>query len=491
MRFSADVVVELICYRRYGHNEGDEPYFTQPLMYEKIKGRKPVSEVYGEKLKEAGFDAGEMEDFARGARECMEGAFGAETKVAPAGFKGEWSAFRREYEPVCTETGVDATLLRKLAAALAAVPEGFRAHPKVEALFRKRAEAVRSGERIDWANAEALAFASLLGEGVPVRLSGQDSRRGTFNQRHCVLVDMQNEKPYVPFDSVCAPGARFMAYDSLLSEAGVLGFEYGYSTEAPGTLAIWEAQYGDFANGAQVIIDQFIVSGATKWDRGSGLVMLLPHGYEGQGAEHSSARVERFLQLCAGNNIQVAAPSTPAQYFHLLRRQVRQPFRLPLVVLAPKSLLRQPLCISRLDDFTAGCFREVLPAEGAPEKVKAVLICSGKIYFEILQKQRAESRNDVALVRLEQFYPFRADLLAKELSRFRNGKTFAWVQEEPRNMGGWSFIRPHLAQLLGREPAYVGREENASPATGSHRQHKIEQEKIVADALRPVTGKRR
>jgi 2-oxoglutarate dehydrogenase E1 component len=373
--------------------------------------------------------------------------------------------------------------LQSLAAALAVIPQGFTPHPKIASLLEKRHAAVSAGEGIDWANAEHLAFASLLEEGTSVRVSGQDVRRGTFSQRHALLVDMQTEAHHVPLDTVAARGGTFRIYDSMLSENAVLGFEYGYSLETPNGLVIWEAQYGDFANGAQVVIDQFVASGETKWDRVSGLVMLLPHGYEGQGAEHSSARIERFLELCADNNLQVAYPSTPAQYFHLLRRQVRQSFRKPLIVFTPKSLLRHPRCVSRLDDLCDAWFQEVLPDRENPEKIRAVLICSGKIYFELRQRREEAQRDDVALVRVEQLYPLRTDLLREALAGYHGAERFAWVQEEPANMGGWGFIRPHLAELLGREPAYVGRAAAPSPAVGSHRLHKMEQERIIAAAF--------
>ncbi|HKZ16518.1 MAG TPA: 2-oxoglutarate dehydrogenase E1 component [Geobacteraceae bacterium] len=483
-KFGRDVVVELICYRRHGHNEGDEPYFTQPLMYEKIKTRPPVHRVYAEVLIGEGVDAGLIEEMTKEITERLEGSFEKKPVRRIVGFKGQWSGYQREYSPTKIETGVPEKTLRNMADLLAVVPANFTPHPKIDALLKKRRKAVREGENIDWANAETLAFASLLSEGVSVRLSGQDSTRGTFNQRHCVLTDIKTEKTSIPLNAVAAQGARFHPYDSMLSEAGVLGFEYGYSQESPDMLTIWEAQYGDFVNGGQVIIDQFVASGETKWGRGSGLVMLLPHGYEGQGAEHSNARIERFLQLSAENNMQVVFPSTPAQYFHLLRRQVKQPFRIPLVVFTPKSLLRHPLFVSSLDEFTGGWFREILPGADNPEKITAVLVCSGKISIELMEKRIKEGREDVAIVRIEQLYPLRSDLLRQELSRYGDAETFTWVQEEPRNMGAWAFMRPHLAGILGRDPVYVGREEAASPAVGSHRQHKIEQEKIISEAFR-------
>jgi 2-oxoglutarate dehydrogenase E1 component len=373
--------------------------------------------------------------------------------------------------------------LTDLAVTLAETPNGFTPHPRVAAFLQRRRDVVAKGEGIDWGTAEVLAFASLLREGTCVRLSGQDVRRGTFSQRHSVLFDVTNEEIFVPLAAVAAEGARFHAFDSMLSENAVLGFEYGYSLESPNALVIWEAQYGDFANGGQVVIDEFITSSETKWERANGLTILLPHGLEGQGPDHSSARPERFLQLCAENNMQLAYPSTPAQYFHLLRRQVKQPFRKPLIVLTPKSMLRNPLCVSMLEEFAYGRFREILPGSGNPDEVRQVLLCSGKIYFELMERKIEQGRNDIDLVRIEQFYPLRKDLLGEALHRFGHDVLFSWVQEEPANMGGWSFIRPYLCELLGEELRYVGRKDAASPAVGSRRLHREEQERIIKEAF--------
>ncbi|GFE57601.1 2-oxoglutarate dehydrogenase E1 component [Geobacter sp. AOG1] len=481
--FGRDVVVEIICYRRYGHNEGDEPYFTQPLMYGKIKGRPSVHLLYADLLREAGIAEVQITAPAAAYTARLEQAVEERVDGADPGFQGAWSGVQREYSPAKVETGVARDALVAVAEVMSAIPAGFTPHPKVATLLQRRRDAVTKGEGIDWGTGESLAFASLLREGHSIRLSGQDVRRGTFSSRHGVLIDMGSEDTWIPLSAVATQGAAFMAFDSMLSENAVLGFEYGYSLETPAGLTIWEAQYGDFANGAQVIIDQFISSGETKWDRVSGLVMLLPHGYEGQGAEHSSARIERFLQLCADANLQVAYPSTPAQYFHLLRRQVWQPFRKPLIVFTPKSLLRHPLCVSRLEELSEGWFREVIPGSDSPDHVTTVLFCTGKIYFELLERKNRDGREDVALVRIEQLYPLRTDLVREALAPFRGAVTFRWVQEEPRNMGAWGFVRPHLADILGAEPAYIGRPDAAAPAVGSHREHKVEQERVMAAAF--------
>jgi 2-oxoglutarate dehydrogenase E1 component len=481
--FASDVVLELICYRRHGHNEGDEPYFTQPLMYEKIKNRAPVHQYYSDRLVQEGVSSEEIQAMSDAVTEELESAFDSSPTVSGTPFLGRWSAVQQDSTGMKIETGVPGSQLISLTEKMSVFPPDFTPHPKISALYAKRRDTVAKDEGIDWANAESLAFASLLKEGISVRLSGEDSRRGTFSQRHCVLYDIQTGSSFVPLSSVSEEPAAFRPYDSLLSEAAVLGFEYGYSLESPESLVLWEAQYGDFANGAQVIIDQFLCSGESKWGRASGLVALLPHGYEGQGPEHSSARLERFLQLCADGNLQVTFPSTPAQYFHLLRRQAKQSFRKPLVILTPKSLLRNPGCISRLEEFTGGWFREVLPSTSDPEKVTAVLICSGKLYYELARKKMLENREDIAIIRIEQLYPLRDDLLREELGRFRHSRNCTWVQEEPRNMGAWAHIRPHLARILGTDPKYAGRGEAASPATGSVRHHKLEQEKLLEEAF--------
>jgi 2-oxoglutarate dehydrogenase E1 component len=482
-QFGRDVVIEIICYRRHGHNEGDEPAFTQPLMYEQISSRRPLHLTYGEQLVELGVPAEVISRMAEAYTEALERAAGGEKLPAEQSFGGDWQGVIREYVPTAVDTAVPAAVLQQLMGRLTLFPEGFTPHPKVAQLYKKRLDAVTAGSGIDWGGAEALAFASLLAEGTAVRLSGQDTRRGTFNHRHAVLHDIDNDKQFTPLVQVGSGSGGFQVYDSMLSEYAVLGFEYGYSVATPEGLTLWEAQFGDFANGAQVIIDQFIASGESKWGRASGIVLLLPHGYEGNGAEHSSARIERFLSLCAENNLQVANPSTPAQLFHLLRRQVKLPFRKPLIVFTPKSLFRQPRCVSNLDDFAGGGFREVLAESVDPNGITNLLLCSGKIYYELLAQRESSGRSDVALVRLEQLYPFREELLREALQPYLAQSRVRWVQEEPANMGAWPFLRHRLTQLLGAAPLYVGREEAAAPATGSHRRHAEEQAAVIAAAF--------
>jgi len=481
--FGRDVVMELICYRRHGHNEGDEPYFTQPLMYRDITDRPRPYLLYADQLAAEGFAPGTVERLAGGIGQCLQESVGKEDEPVDAGFRGEWSGIQREFSPEAVETAVAGDVLRELGRLMTELPEKFSPHPKIATLLARRRESVEQGEGIDWGTGEALAFATLLREGTPVRLSGQDSRRGTFNHRHAFVYDQESGTPFAPLSQVCREPRMFRACDSMLSENAVLAFEYGFSLASPSILTLWEAQFGDFANGAQVVIDQFIASGETKWDRDSGLVMLLPHGYEGQGAEHSSARIERYLQLCADNNLQVCYPTTPAQLFHLLRRQMKQPFRKPLIVFTPKSLLRHPRCVSSLGEFSDGGFREFLPDREELEKKRAVLLCSGKIYYELLEHREGEGKNDTAIIRIEQLYPFRRDLLADLLAPSAEGADVVWVQEEPANMGGWSFLRPLLAEVLGREPRYAGRPAAAAPAVGSHRQHQVEQERLIAEAF--------
>ncbi|MBT0663504.1 2-oxoglutarate dehydrogenase E1 component [Geobacter pelophilus] len=482
--FKRDVVVEIICYRRHGHNEGDEPAFTQPLMYQQISQRPLSYKIFASKLDAEGVDFGGVESIERDITGRLEQALTEEPDpTLDLGFTAGWQGIERDYEVQPVATGVPHAVLADLTSRLSTLPPGFAPHPKVAAVYQRRNEAVQSGHGLDWGGAEALAFATLLAEGVAVRLSGQDSRRGTFNHRHAVLHDSNSDETFTPLAGIGVDGARFSVYDSLLSEAGVLGFEYGYSVASPESLVIWEAQFGDFANGGQVVIDQFIAAGESKWDRSSGLVLLLPHGYEGNGAEHSSARVERFLQLCAEENMLVCYPSTPAQLFHLLRRQVKLPFRKPLVVFTPKSMLRHPACVSSLDGLATGGFCEVLPDPVEPSTVSTAILCSGKLYFELVEQRAASGRSDVAIIRIEQLYPFRAGVLLAAVAPLLGVGDWRWVQEEPANMGAWPYIRSLLTAAIGREFRYVGRPASAAPATGSHRMHGIEQKKLLDEAF--------
>ncbi|HWE40137.1 MAG TPA: 2-oxoglutarate dehydrogenase E1 component [Isosphaeraceae bacterium] len=489
--FGMDVVIDLVCFRRHGHNEGDEPAFTQPLMYRKIKDRPGILELYTERLVMDGeLSADEVETIRETFKEKMEAVFkevhdsDAEPQSLPHGFAGAWSGLspRYSFEPVAT--GVARDEARHVADALGSTPSGFHVNTKVERIMAARARAFRGEAPLDWSSAEALAFGTLLLEGTPVRLSGQDSRRGTFSQRHAVLVDSETGERFTPLNRIREGQAEICVYDSMLSEAAVLGFDYGYSLDEPHMLILWEAQFGDFANGAQVIIDQFIASAESKWGRASGLVMLLPHGYEGQGPEHSSARLERFLSLCAEENIQVVYPTTPAQYFHLLRRQVRRDFRKPLIVMTPKSLLRHKDAVSPLEHCLSGQFLEVLDDPAAPDSVRRVVLCSGKVYYDLLRRrQEAGREREVALVRLEQFYPWPADLLREVLGRYRSASEWVWAQEESQNMGGWTFVAPRLQELMGVAFEYVGRDASASPATGSKAVHDREQAELVEAAI--------
>ncbi len=482
--FGEDVVVEVICYRRHGHNEGDEPFFTQPLMYDKIRKRPPLHEIYAEQLIASGVEPHDVADSADRITQRLEEALVGEPQPqTDVGFQAKWTGIQREYTADEPATKVDAKTLKKLAAHLAQLPVNFNIHKKVARLIKRREECVLNGEGIDWANAEALAFASLLVENIPVRLSGQDSRRGTFNQRHSTLVDQQTGQLYVPLAFLERGQAAIQIYDSMLSEAAVLGLEYGYSLETPHGLTIWEAQFGDFANGAQVIIDQFIGTSGTKWDRSSGLVLFLPHGYEGQGPEHSNARIERFMNLCAANNMQIVNPSTPAQLFHLLRRQCKLPYRRPLIVFTPKSLLRLPACSSTLEDLSEGSFQAILPCNAPVEQVETLLLCSGKIYYELQEALDSRELNSFGLMRIEQLYPLHHDYLQAALARYKRASRIVWVQEEPKNMGPWPHLQYRLARALGRDPEYCGRRAAAAPAVGSHRRHNEEQQQIIDSAL--------
>ncbi len=498
-QFRRDVVIDMFCYRRFGHNEGDEPSFTQPLMYRAIAKHPSTREIYGRKLIEGGVLSEEEAD-GMGAefRARLEADFEAagNYSVNKADWlQAKWGGLKTlsgEEELREEDTSVSLEMLHTIGEGMTRVPEEFNAHSKIRRLLKAKEAMLAEGTGIDWATGEALAYGSLLTEGVPVRLSGQDSGRGTFSHRHAVLVDQETEQRYLPLNHLSDGQAHFEVIDSPLSEASVLGFEYGYSLAEPDALVIWEAQFGDFANGAQVIIDQFISSGESKWLRLSGLVMLLPHGYEGQGPEHSSARLERYLQLCAEDNIQVASCTTPANFFHCLRRQVRRNYRKPLVVMSPKSLLRHKLVVSDLVDFGPGSrFRRVLPETdplATDEDVRRVVLCSGKVYYDLLQERRNLNIDDVALIRVEQLYPWPRQTVLQNLAKHPNADV-VWCQEEPANMGSWTFVLPRLINImeeLGRTPVlptYVGRHASASPATGQFKIHLQEQQRIVEQAL--------
>jgi 2-oxoglutarate dehydrogenase E1 component len=495
LAFGKDVVIDLVCYRRYGHNEGDEPYFTQPAMYDRIRQRPSLHQIYADQL--ISEDIVRQEEFDQMAEKInsqLENAFdsihGSQCAFPESRFYEQWESISATYTQDPVATGVHKDVLVSLAKKLNAVPENFAVNPKLQRLLKKRLESVEQGNGIDWANAEALAFASLLDEGFSIRLSGQDSGRGTFSQRHSILVDIQDETRHVPLNSIDADQARFHVYDSLLSEAGVLGFEYGYSLARPDTLVLWEAQFGDFANNAQSIIDLFITSGESKWQRLSGIVLLLPHGWEGLGPEHSSARLERFLQLCAGENIQVCNPTKPAQYFHLLQRQIKAPFRKPLIIMTPKSLLRHPLAVSRLNDLSDGHFQFVLDDPAKPQKPENVIFCSGKIFYDLHKRRMDLESGHTAIVRLEQLYPVPEAQIKKTAKKYRGAKNWYWVQEEPENMGGWHFIRPYLNNISGKSFAYIGRREASSPASGFHSIFKKEQEAIIEQAIGPAPAEK-
>ncbi len=492
-RYARDVVIDLHCYRRYGHNEADEPRFTQPVMYAAIDAKPPVRQVYIERLVALGsMTKDRAAEIERARREVLDAALdrtrGAKLALPSYAMQGVWEDYRGGRDADCPEieTAVPEARLHDLLTRLAQVPDNFHVHPKLARILDQRLEQ-RDGKRpFDWGTAETLAYASLVVEGSPVRLSGQDTRRGTFSHRHAVLYDHVTGRRRTPLACLSPEQGRFEVWDSPLSEASVLGFEYGYSLDSPDALVVWEAQFGDFANSAQVIIDQFLSSSEDKWYRLSGLVLLLPHGYEGQGPEHSSARLERFLTLCADDNLQVCNLTTPAQFFHVLRRQVRRPYRKPLVVMSPKSLLRAPFAVSSLADLAQGRFEPILADDVVePKSVRRVLLCSGKVYYDLDAARRAAGRQDVAIVRVELLYPLRTERLREVLAAYPGAREVVWVQEEPWNMGAWYFMHARLPELLALPSPLrcVSRPESASPATGSHSAHKIEQAKLVAEAL--------
>jgi len=490
--FNKDVVLDVVGFRKLGHNETDEPSYTQPLMYARVKAHPGVRSIYSQRLvKEGVITEDELAELIAERVRRYEDALGRAKQVASKKDPTSIGAPLEELDGSgVTETAVSAETIKSIAEKIAIVPDGFNINPKMVGQLARRAK-MGSGELpIDWAFAEAIAFGSLVIEGTRVRLSGQDSGRGTFSQRHAVLYDTQTGKSWSPLSelrSPSAPQARFEVFDSSLSEEGVLGFEYGYTVVAREALVLWEAQFGDFVNGAQTIIDQYIAASEDKWRQTSRLTLLLPHGYEGQGPEHSSARLERFLQLCAENNLQVCYPTTPAQYFHLLRRQTRPGMERPLVVITPKSLLRLPAAASALNDFTSGGFQPLIddPEIKTPDAVSRIVLCSGKVYYDLVEARKKSGIEQVVIVRMEQFYPFPQKQLREVLAKYPAARQLVWAQEEPKNMGGWTFVEPRLENLLSRceRPIYVGRAPSASPATGSYAIHQAEQTRLVAEAL--------
>jgi 2-oxoglutarate dehydrogenase E1 component len=491
LKFQRDVVVDMYCYRKHGHNESDEPAFTQPTMYRKINAHPLISTLYTDRLISEGTIAQADSDAIKAEYSAaMEASFAkakaAEAEAAKANpadkFKGSTAIFQPPYTFTPVKTAVAPELLTQTVQGLTRVPPNFKLNPKIKRFLEARVQAHKEGGPFDWGFGEALAFGTLLLEGTPVRLSGQDCERGTFSHRHAVLYDFETREKYVPLLNLGEGQERFCVYNSLLSEAAVLGFDYGYSLDYPKMLCIWEAQFGDFANGAQVIIDQFIVSSESKWQRNSGIVLLLPHGYEGQGPEHSSARLERFLQLCAENNIQVANLTTPAQLFHALRRQMRRDFKKPLVIMSPKSLLRHPAATSRLEEFTEGAFQEIIDDTQAARDAKRLILCSGKVYYDLCDYREKNKVRDTAIVRVEQLYPLHRERLADLAKTYAKAK-LVWCQEESQNMGAWSFLAPHLEEIFGRKAAYAGRDASASPAVGSLAVHRLELAAFLKDAF--------
>ena len=500
-KFSKDVVIDMICYRRFGHNEGDEPSFTQPLMYKKIRSHPSTLKIYGEKLiKEKTISKSDFENQIMSFRSLLDEQFKTAKDIKPKldWFEGTWSRYQpKKGKDRRGATGVDIDKIIKISEKINKVSEKINIHKTIQKILTNRHKCILDKKNIDWASAESLAFATLLDEGYPVRLVGQDSGRGTFSQRHSVLRNQEDNTRFIPLNNISKKQKNFEVVDSLLSELAVLGFEYGYSLVEPETLTMWEAQFGDFANGAQVIIDQFISSGERKWSRASGLVLLLPHGYEGQGPEHSSARLERFLQLCGQENLQVMNCTTPANYFHALRRQIHRDFSKPLVIMTPKSLLRHKICVSNLDDFSKkNSFHRILEDHAFEKKngfleleksknINKVILCSGKIYFDLLEAREKYKRRDVVLLRIEQLYPFPAKSLVKSIKPYAKNAEFIWCQEEPKNMGAWSHVRDYIQWTLdfikanNKNVSYIGRAPAASPATGYAKRHVAQQKEIL------------
>ncbi|MCK5797424.1 MAG: 2-oxoglutarate dehydrogenase E1 component [Deltaproteobacteria bacterium] len=492
-RFHRDVVVDMVCYRRHGHNEGDDPVFTQPQLYRKIKDRPTVRLQYMQKLVGEGILSQEdaeqrIADFRLRLEDALARARESIKPLKTSAFSGRWRGLASRFSFEKVKSAPDRETLELVARTVNAVPDGFRLNPKVQKKLPLRFEAFRAGGPIDWAFAETLAMGTLLLEGTPVRLSGQDSQRGTFSQRHAVWKDIERDEEYIPLNNLADYQSPFYVYNSSLSEASVLGFEYGYSLSEPDMLILWEAQFGDFVNGAQVILDQFLAGAESKWQRDSGLVLLLPHGYEGQGPEHSNAYLERFLAACAQNNLQVCSVTTPAQYFHVLRRQTKRNFRMPLVLMTPKSLLRHKRVISQTSELLGGTFEEILPDPDPPLRARRLLLCSGKVYWDLSVRRKRDSVEDVAIIRIEQLYPFHEEKLRELLVAHGDADDVVWVQEEPKNRGAWSYVFPKLVEIFSDHFAqgrlgYVGRQASASSATGSLSIHREEYEAILQAAL--------
>ncbi len=492
MKFKRDIVIDLVCYRRHGHNEADEPAITQPLMYQKIKTMRPLRELYAEKLIQEGVISQEAVETAVIAYRDTLDQGKTVVDVVQGDYPGkmvtDWTPYFHVQWDDAAKTSVDLVTLQKLSRQLTTLPEGFELHPVVKRLLQDREKMALDEMPMNWGYAETMAYATLLQEGHSVRLSGQDCARGTFAHRHAVMHDQKTGATLTPLEKMAVDPARpFWVIDSVLSEEAVLAFEYGYACSEPTSLVLWEGQFGDFANGAQVVIDQFISSGEQKWGRLCGLVMLLPHGYEGQGPEHSSARLERFMQLCAQQNIQVCIPTTPAQMFHLLRRQVLRPFRKPLIIMTPKSLLRHRLAVSTMKDLTAGSFQPIICEidDVKPAEITKVVLCSGKVYYDLLQKRRDEQLSHIAIIRVEQLYPFPEELLSRELAQYPQARTVVWCQEEPQNQGAWFSSHHHIEACLSNNQTleYAGRSFAASPAVGSLSVHAEEQQALVMQAL--------
>jgi len=493
MLYSRDVVIDLICYRRHGHSEADEPAITQPMMYQRIRNKSRVDELYFQALLEQGVvDATEYESIEKDYIERLNLGLPVCGEIAEriaSKYVVDYKPFKGTQWRQATDTSITAEDIENIGNALTTLPTDFSVHKNVQKIINARQRMTEGTLETDWGYAEMLAYGSLLTQGYPVRLSGQDSVRGTFSHRHCAYHDQQHGNIYIPLRNLSDQQAEFLPINSLLSEAAVLGYEVGYATSEPNSLVIWEAQFGDFANNAQVIIDQFLSSSEAKWQRYCGLVMFLPHGYDGQGPEHSSARMERYLQLCAEENMQVCVPTSPVQFFHMLRRQMLRPYRKPLIVFTPKSLLRHPMSVSSLDEYTQGQFELIITSykELEANSIKRLLVCTGKVYYDLQQEKQKHQLDDVGIIRIEQLYPFPKDEVAREIAKFKHLNQIVWVQEEPRNQGAWFYMqsRMNLSDCIAHNQSleYVGRDYSASPAAGYMQLHKQQQTQLVNEAL--------